>query len=109
MSFFREEDGCLKFHFDAEELWVQPWGKNSFRVRATKQAEMPEECWALTMQPEKIDTEIHIEENYATIHSGKLSARISKYGKLTFYNEKGEVLLDEYLRNRLDVFADYCS
>lgn len=109
MSFFREENHCLKFHFDAEELWVEPWGENSLRVRATKQAKMPAENWALSMETERTDVQIQIHNDYATIKNGKIQARISKYGKLTFYNDKEEVLLDEYLRNRLDVFADYCS
>lgn len=109
MSFFREENHCLKFHFDAEELWVEPWGGNSLRVRATKQAKMPAENWALSMETERTDVQIQIHNDYATIKNGKIQARISKYGKLTFYNDKEEVLLDEYLRNRLDVFADYCS
>lgn len=109
MSFFREENHCLKFHFDAEELWVEPWGENSFRVRATKQAKMPTENWALSMETERTDVQIQIHKDHATIKNGKIQARISKYGKLTFYNDKEEVLLDEYLRNRLDVFADYCS
>lgn len=109
MSFFREENHCLKFHFDAEELWVEPWGKNSLRVRATKQAKMPAENWALSMEVERTDAQIQIHKDCATIKNGKIQARISKYGKLTFYNDKEEILLDEYLRNRLDVFADYCS
>lgn len=109
MSFFREENHCLKFHFDAEELWVEPWGANSLRVRATKQAKMPAENWALSMETERTGVQIQIHKDYATIKNGKIQARISKYGKLTFYNDKEEVLLDEYLRNRLDVFADYCS
>lgn len=28
------EDGKLKFHYDAEELWIEPWGQNSLRIRA---------------------------------------------------------------------------
>ena len=40
MTYFRQEKNTLKFHYDAEELWIEPWGKNSFRVRATKMAEM---------------------------------------------------------------------
>ncbi len=109
MNVFRQEDNCLKFHYDAEELWIQPWGANSFRVRASKMAQMPGEDWVLEIEPEKTVSEIKIEKDYATIKNGKIEARISHYGKLTFYNQKGEVLLDEYLRNRLDVFADYCS
>lgn len=109
MNVFRIEDGCLKFHYDAEELWIQPWGHNSFRVRGTKTAKMPKENWALQMTPEEVQAKITIEEDHAEIVNGKLRARLSAYGKLTFYNKEGKVLLDEYLRNRLDVFADYCS
>ena len=109
MDVFRTENNCLKFHYDAEELWIQPWGENSFRIRATKLAEMPKENWALEMPVEDIVPKIQIEEKRASIINGKIKAVISSYGKLTIYNSKDEILLDEYLRNRLDVFADYCS
>ena len=109
MNVFKIEDNCLKFHNEAEELWIQPWNANSFRVRACKTARMPDENWALEMGVEDIVPGITIEEDCAGITNGKIQARISRYGKLTFYNQKGEILLDEYLRNRLDVFAEYCS
>ena len=109
MTYFRQEKNTLKFHYDAEELWIEPWGKNSFRVRATKMAEMGLENWALEMPVEDLTAEIKIEDNFAEIRNGKIRAVISKYGKMTFYNQKGEILLDEYLRNRIDKFADYCS
>lgn len=109
MSVFRQTDNCLKFHYDAEEVWIEPWGTNSFRIRATKMSKMCEESWALSIPPEEVDPQIKIHEDYAEIKNGKILARISKYGKMTFYNQKGEVLLDEYLRNRTDRLADYCS
>ena len=109
MTYFRQEKNTLKFHYDAEELWIEPWGKNSFRVRATKMAEMGLENWALEMPVEDLTAEIKIEDNFAEIRNGKIRAVISKYGKMTFYNQKGEILLDEYLRNCIDKFADYCS
>ncbi|CUX49734.1 Alpha-xylosidase [Clostridium sp. C105KSO15] len=109
MSVFRKENNCLKFHYDAEELWIQPWGANSFRVRASKMDQMQKEDWALSMKLEDMRPEFKIENDFASIRNGKIEARISRYGKLTFYNQRGEVLLDEYLRNRMDVFADYCS
>ena len=109
MTYFRQEKNILKFHYDAEELWIEPWGKNSLRVRATKMAEMGQENWALEMPVEELAADIKIEENYAEIQNGKIRAVISKYGKITFYNQKGELLLDEYLRHRIDKVADYCS
>ncbi|MCA5010972.1 family 31 glucosidase, partial [Clostridioides difficile] len=36
-------------------------------------------------------------------------AVINNIGKLSFYNQKGELLLEEYVRNREDMFADTCS
>ena len=94
MDVFRTENNCLKFHYDAEELWIQPWGANSFRIRATKLAEMPKENWALEMPVEDIVPKIQIEEKRASIINGKIKAVISSYGKLTIYNSKDEILLD---------------
>lgn len=109
MAIFRKEGNKLVFHYDAEELWIEPWGENSLRIRATKMAEMPSENWALLEEVPMLTSEIQIEEKQACLTNGKIKALISRYGKLTLYNQKGEILLDEYLRNRLDVFADYCS
>ena len=41
------EDGKLIFRYDAEEVWIEAWGENALRVRATKECRMPEENWAL--------------------------------------------------------------
>lgn len=109
MSFFRNEDGILKYHYDAEEVWIEPWGKNSFRIRATKNAEMLDTAWALTQDKGKSNAIIEIGEDRAEIQNGKIKAGITKYGKLTFYRQDGSVLLDEYLRNRKDKTVDYCS
>ena len=109
MNCFRKEGNKLVFRYDAEKLWIEPWGKNSFRVRSTKMAEMPLEDWALSEPVEESVTDIVIMEKLATIVNGKIKAAISNYGRMTFYNQKGEVLLDEYIRNRLDLHADYCS
>lgn len=35
----------LIFHYDTEEVWIEPWGANALRVRATKEHKMPEEDW----------------------------------------------------------------
>ncbi|EIW26341.1 hypothetical protein FA11_4758, partial [Pelosinus fermentans A11] len=45
----------------------------------------------------------------AEITNGKIKAVINNIGKLSFYNQKGELLLEEYVRNREDMFADTCS
>lgn len=40
---------------------------------------------------------------------GKIRAEINLIGKIAFYNQKGELLLDEYVRNRKDMFGNTCS
>lgn len=107
---FRREGSRLIYHYDAEELWIEPWGKNSLRVRATHMAEMPQENWALTELPETSDSEIEIhEDGSAELRHGKLIVRFTASGKLSFWNREGRQLLNEYVRNRRDITADFCS
>ena len=38
---FRKENDKLIYHYDAEKLWIEPWGENALRIRATKDNIMP--------------------------------------------------------------------
>ena len=109
MSRWSENNGRLIFKYDAETLWIEGWGTNGLRVRATKMHQMPEEDWALLSNPSPCCTVIHISSEGASIQNGKLIAKLTAMGKLTFYNIEGKVLLDEYVRNRMDIQATYCS
>lgn len=108
-SCFYRKENCLVYMYDSQQLWVEPWGENSLRVRATKQAKMPTEQWALQTPRYTEVTILPEEDGGASIQNGKLKAVISASGKLSFYNQEGKCLLEEYLRNRKDVRADYCS
>ncbi len=84
--------------FDSETLWIEPWGANSFRVRATKNAHVKEELdWALLPQKEQA-VQMSIAGQSATVTNGKITVVLDQYGWLTFYNQKGEVLLAECWR-----------
>jgi len=107
VAIFSKEGSRLIYRYDAETLWIEPWGDNSLRVRATKLHVMPEENWALLNAGGS--AQIDITDGFATIQNGKIKAVITKAGKLAFYNQKGEMLLNEYLRNRKDLKAEYCS
>ncbi len=104
----RLEEQKIIYHYDAEEVWVEPWGENAVRVRATKNAAMPEENWALLPQP-KGQAQIFSEDDHAVLRNGKLEVRVSKGGKITMYNQNGCLLLEEYWRNRRDVTDEKCS
>lgn len=106
---FRAEENKLVYHYDAEELWIEPWGENSFRVRSTKMAQMPSEDWAL-LPPVNCKAEIQLyEDGSASIRNGKILANMTPGGKLSFHHGDGTLLLNEYVRNRSDVKAEYCS
>jgi alpha-D-xyloside xylohydrolase len=88
--------------YDCEKLWIEPWGKNSLRVRCTRQALMPEDRdWALLPQPGH-KAEIRIEGGGASITNGGLTCRINRYGFLSFENSGGRTLLRERWQDRQD-------
>jgi alpha-D-xyloside xylohydrolase len=101
-SVFRIEGIRLIRRYDAEELWVEPWGANSLRVRATELAVMQKEDWALLPQ-EASNVQISVVGQTASIQNGNIRAEISAGGRLTFLNRAGKVLLQEYVRNLKDI------
>lgn len=96
---FTQEKDRLLFQFDSEILWVEPWGDDSLRVRATKRAEMPGQNWALLPATGGAAV-IEIGDGTASIRNGKIKAELSKTGKITFRDRRGTVLLEEFVRNR---------
>lgn len=102
------QDNKLIFTFNHETLWVEPWGDNAFRIRATKKAAMPQKDWALT-QPHSASAVYTQEGEGAAITNGKLTIHVSKRGKITATNQKGQVILEEYCRNRRDLTDPKCS
>lgn len=95
---FQATGNRLIRRFDSEILWIEPWGENSLRVRATCEAAMPETDWALLPAPQA-QTEIKIENNSAVITNGKITATVSRSGKIRFFNQNGKLLLEEFVRD----------
>ncbi len=104
----RVEHQTLCYSYDSEQLVVEPWGRDSLRVRAWKQAEPPREDWAL-LEPEACQPEITLSPEGGEIRNGKITARITRGGRLSFYNQKGECLLQEYWRTQGDPVKEFCS
>ena len=95
----------IVYTFDAETLWVEPWGRDAVRVRATMEKEMPEKDWALLPQ-EETDASAELLEDRAVLTNGKITAIVDMRGKITFFNQRGERLLEEYVRQlRSNVIA----
>ena len=106
---FSTIEGRLIFTYDAEQLWIEPWGHNAVRVRATKMATMPQEDWALFPRPD-IVAKIETSESSATLINGTIKVAVSKRGKIIISNSStGKILLEEFVRDRRDVLDPKCS
>ena len=81
-----------------QQVKVIPWGKNALRVLSSMLAEIPVRDWAL-LEQEEITPVITETENALTIQNGNILCTMDKFGKLTFSNAAGKVLLKEYARN----------
>ena len=108
MAILREKDGRLVVTDNNEKLWIEAWGENALRVRSTKMPQMPPENWALE-EPQNQKAEIVITDTEATVTNGKITAKVKKSGKITFWNQNGKLLLEEFVRNRRDVWDPKCS
>ncbi len=108
-SVFKIIDKKLLRCYDSEKVLIEPWGENSLRVRATYGPDIQGEDWALLPQ-EACKAEMRISDDGLTafIANGKIKAEYSVGGKLTFSNDKGEILLQEYYRKIFDG-SDLCS
>ena len=93
MQYFEKQGNALIFRQDGETVRVEPWQKDSLRVRGTLLSEIEEGSIAL------LEIEL-VDELKATIKNGKIQAvlELQPWGqklRITFLNQKGEVLLSE--------------
>ncbi|HEX4342103.1 MAG TPA: family 31 glucosidase, partial [Verrucomicrobiae bacterium] len=95
-SIFAREQNRLTWHFKDQILWLEPWGKDSIRVRATTLAAMPLHDWSL-LPPKKSAVKITIGKDSARLTNGRLTATIdSKSGRVRFFKSgKSEPLCEE--------------
>ena len=98
---FSKTGNRLIYMYDAEEMWIEPWGRDSLRVRATKQPEMHNEEWAL-LPCAACEAVIYTDRDRASITNGAIRAELTKSGLLSFYNSRGEIFLKEYTRTLSD-------
>ncbi len=108
---FEKDNGALVCRRMGETLRIEPWGKDSFRVRAAMAPRFTGNDWALTETVERADTQIAIEEEdhwvgdgtidkrpIASIVNGQLKAVVNFAGVISFYCGQ-RLILREYFRN----------
>ncbi len=103
MNFFEITDNQLYFRNDGELLSIMPWGDNSLRVQSSLMDQIPSGDIALIhpecSAPGAIQLKV-LDERHATITNGNITASlfVQEWGNLlqiSFYNQKGELLLQE--------------
>ncbi|MFC6289974.1 glycoside hydrolase family 31 protein [Levilactobacillus angrenensis] len=98
-----EDNNRLYLRNASELLEIQAWGENSLRVRSSKAATYTGRNNALTepiAQGTAVVT-VGAEQNTGEITNGQLTAKIDAFKNVSFYNQKGELLLKGYQRNRV--------
>ena len=110
VHFFEKQDNALIFRDGGETLRIDPWGRDSLRVRCVFLGEVKDTCPAL-LEPEETDSKVQLGEEYlpengdanrrARIINGRITADCEVQGwgnglRLTFRDtETGKVLLEE--------------
>lgn len=103
MGVLCREKNRLIWKMNGETLVIEPWGHNSFRVRSRMMGEILDTDYAL-LPVEEVNAQIEISEGKATITNGKINAVVQEEGwsgncQISFYNDKGDLLLREIGQN----------
>ncbi|PLR38407.1 family 31 glucosidase [Chimaeribacter coloradensis] len=99
MSLLTQENRIL-WQFDNQTLVVEPWGRNSLRVRATCQPALEDERWALLPPDAAEGVTVKEQDGTLTLRNGKVKAVLNSQGRLAFYNQRDELVLEEFWRQR---------
>lgn len=108
---FENENGALVCYHQGETVRIEPWGKDSLRVRATVLPGFTGNDWVLSEKVNPCQTRITIEEEdhwvgdgtidkkeIATIQNGKMKAVVNFAGIISYYKDE-KLILREYFRS----------
>lgn len=96
MKGFREEGNALIWAGKGEIVQIEPWGKDSLRVRATQGAGIQGDLPGGLLEPVAQRATTEIAASHARIQNGSLAAEINDRGIIHFLNTStGAVLLEE--------------
>ena len=103
MAYYLQE-GKLIRKTGTELLCVEAWGANGLRVRVTRNRDFSGENWALLEDVTRGNQpDVQLSGAAASIQNGKIVCHINEEGWLRFENERRELLLSEYWRNRFNI------
>ncbi len=84
MEGFYQQEQNLLWSREHEMVQIEPWGRDSLRVRATVNASIGESVVNALLPPAQADAQISIGEQEASITNGAIMARVSSQGLIRF-------------------------
>jgi alpha-D-xyloside xylohydrolase len=105
---FTKNQNSLFCYLDYEVLKIEPWGRDSIRVRATRLNTIKEDWISALLEQGEYLAEIEIHETTASLRNGALLVNINARGELTFINAlTDQELLKEKPIHALSIPARY--
>ena len=81
---------------EGEVMWLEPYGADSVRFRASKSLRIKEDLnWTL-LPPGKDSARIEVSAEKAVLRNGKIQAEVYGDGTVIYYDRGGKLLLEEY-------------
>src|SRR5436305_10225891 len=96
MQGFRQQQNALLWENKHEILQIEPWGRDSLRVRSTINTGIRDDLFSVLLPPADTDVQITIGGGGASISNGAITATVSPEGCIRFSNtDSGAELLAE--------------
>ncbi|KAK4934915.1 hypothetical protein LTR10_023925 [Elasticomyces elasticus] len=95
---FAANNERLVYRYEAETLWIEAWGKDALRIRATRLNVMPDQLWGLENpepQTEPVKPSIVLGANEASITNGGITATVTASGWVLIRKANGQIILSE--------------
>jgi len=95
MGVFTQNGAVLSWRGGQETVQIEPWGRNSLRVRGTVWQAIRDDLPGALLDRPASDAAIEISADLAQITNGGLTAEISASGQLRFVRADGQEVLSE--------------
>lgn len=95
MGVFTQSGAALEWHGGHETVRIEPWGRDSLRVRGTVWQGIRDDLPGALLDQPPADAEVAISAGLGRIVNGGLTAEISGSGQIRFLRADGQELLSE--------------
>jgi alpha-D-xyloside xylohydrolase len=105
MNFFRAEGSRIIWEREGEIVWIEPYGQDAIRFRASKNMRISTDEWGNILPQPEVKVEIIIDKDMAVLKNGKTTCEMLADGRVCYLNNYGDVILEEHYRDRRVSYA----